>query len=592
MKTILYSALVGCLLCCGGSMGAQQYFRLLEASDKPYEQKIARFSNGDILIGGSPLVGETSAQNGGLNLTRLDACGQVRWATNYQWKNNYMTLKDIQITDLQEIYVYGTAFESPNSEYIFLLKLNSKGGVLAFRVYHGGAVDNFTYNIQVKDNQVVAYGLLLDWGTPKRGFVAAFDEKLNFRWGKVFEPFESTGKMILTKENHYVGRSGFYHFKLNPQGKLLWASTLQSEKDAGLYPAAGPLEVNNGYLFQAIHNNTAFFYKLDYNGTLLWKSDAFMATNQPADMSILTADNILVAYSQPDIEENYTCQLVLTPDGKITQQKKLRVDQPLQNANLYHVVDKKRRVNVIGTSKLQTAETRRPSGFILQYALDSSQGRCFSWESFNDLIINQIPLNFTPLELTFFEPRFRQVEAFITATKRNFTFTESCDLAVENIITLDTLLQCGQNWQVRLPNTDFEWEDEVVANPRILEHPGVYRASDNNCISPTTYVFDFKREPCECNVFLPTAFSPNYDGQNDKLTLFSNCTIRTIQFDIYNRWGSKIFSTDTPDVSWDGMCNQKPAETGLYVAVVRYQLLNESNEPQDGIIVQNIQLVR
>ncbi len=591
MNINFFSAFVACLLWCG-SLWAQQYFRLLEASDKPYEQKIARFSNGHILIGGSPLVGETSAQNGGLNLTRLDACGQVRWATNYQWKNNYMTLKDVHITDLQEIYVYGTAFESPNSEYIFLLKLNSKGEVLAFRVYHGGAVDNFTYNIQVKDNQVIAYGLLLDWGTPKRGFVAGFDEKLNFRWGQVFEPFESSGKMIITEANHYVGRSGFYHFKLNNQGRVEWASTFQSENGSGLYPAAGPLEVNNGYIFQAIHNNTAFFYKIDHNGRLLWKSDAFVANNHAVDMLLLANGNVLVAYNQLGIEENYTCQLILSPDGKITQQKKLMVEQPLQTVNLYHVIDKKRRVNVIGTTALQVARTSRPSGFMLQYALDSLQGSCFRWEPFNKLITNDIPLEFTPLELTFFEPRFRLIEASITSTKRNFKFTESCDLAIENIITLDTLLQCGQNWQVRLPNADFKWEDEATANPRTLEHPGVYRASDNNCINPTTYVFDFKRVPCECNVFLPTAFSPNYDGQNDKLTLFSNCTIRTIQFDIYNRWGSKIFSTDTPDVSWDGMCNQKPAETGLYVAVLRYQLLNESNEPQDGTIVQNIQLVR
>ncbi|MFN7115452.1 MAG: gliding motility-associated C-terminal domain-containing protein [Saprospiraceae bacterium] len=593
MNTRILSALVGWLLWCSGGVGAQQYFRLLETSDKPYEQKIARFANGDILLAGSPLVGETSAQNGGLNLTCLDICGNVRWAMNYQWKKNYMTFKDIKITDNQEIYIYGTAFESPNSEYIFLLKLNSKGGVLAFRVYHGGAVDNFTYNIQVKDNQVIAYGLLLDWNTPKRGFIAGFDEKLNFRWGKVFEPFESVGELIITEDNHYLGRSGFYHIKLNNQGNVLWSSTFRSENGSGLYPVAGPLEVNNGYLFQAIHNNTAFFYKIDQNGRLLWKSEAFPANNHPVNMTLLADGNVLATYSEPGMGENFTCQLLLSPEGKIIQQKKLITDQSLQIATLYHVVDKKRRVNMIGTTELQTGGSARPAGFILQYALDSLAGRCFRWEVFNNLIPNTSSLEFTPLELRFFEPRFRLVEASITSSKRNFTFTESCDIADNNIITFDTLLTCGQNWQVRLPNANFKWEDEVIANPRTLERPGIYRASDNNCISPTTYTFDFQREPCQCNIYLPTAFSPNYDGNNDKLELFSNCTINAIQFSIYNRWGNKVFSSDLPNViSWDGFSKQKPAEAGIYVAVVHYQLLNESNEIEEGSIVQNVQLVR
>jgi len=566
---------------------------LLEALAKPYEQKVARFSNGDILVGGSPLTGETSDQNGGLNMARLDACGNVRWAMNYQWKKNYMKCKDVKINEAQEIFIYGTAFESPNNEYIFLLQLNNKGNVLRFKVYHGGTVDNFTYNIQIKDNKILAYGLLLEYSTPKRGFLAMFDDQLNYKWCKVFQPFESFGEAIITEDNGFLGRSGFYHIKLNADGSLHWAKELKIEAGSGLYPIAGPLAVKDGFIFEAIQDGNAFFYKMDANGNFRWKSDAFPATPHPADMTLLSDGNILATYICPGDNENFPCQLLLNSAGNIIHQQKLFSEPPLKLATIYHSIDaKKRLIHIIGNTDVLAANGNKPSGFLLQYALDSLHGRCFQWDQVQNITSNVTTVQFEPIEMAFFEPRFTNIEASITTTKWNFNFSGNCDKSDINLISLDTLLSCGQNWQVRLPNTNFRWEDEVVENPRTLEKPGVYRASDYNCISPVTYEYHFQRTPCQCNVFLPTAFSPNYDGLNEKLELFSSCTIHQIQFSVYNRWGDKVFSSNELNASWDGKSNQKTAEPGLYVAVIRYQILNDSNEIEEGSIVQNVQLVR
>lgn len=55
-------------------------------------------------------------------------------------------------------------------------------------------------------------------------------------------------------------------------------------------------------------------------------------------------------------------------------------------------------------------------------------------------------------------------------------------------------------------------------------------------------------------LFLPNAFSPNGDGENDSLQIYygNHACIKTLYLVIYNRWGEKVFETDKSDFKWDG----------------------------------------
>jgi gliding motility-associated-like protein len=67
--------------------------------------------------------------------------------------------------------------------------------------------------------------------------------------------------------------------------------------------------------------------------------------------------------------------------------------------------------------------------------------------------------------------------------------------------------------------------------------------------SDTVYVISPDcREP---NIFVPNAFTPNGDGENDLLFVRSS-VIDQVEFAIYNRWGQKIFETTDKSVGWDG----------------------------------------
>lgn len=71
------------------------------------------------------------------------------------------------------------------------------------------------------------------------------------------------------------------------------------------------------------------------------------------------------------------------------------------------------------------------------------------------------------------------------------------------------------------------------------------------------------------NIFFPTAFSPNGDGENDVLKLEGNLT-EEVYWAIYNRWGEKVFEANAIDEAWDGRYKgqEQPLETyGYYLRV-------------------------
>ena len=66
-------------------------------------------------------------------------------------------------------------------------------------------------------------------------------------------------------------------------------------------------------------------------------------------------------------------------------------------------------------------------------------------------------------------------------------------------------------------------------------------------------------------IHLPTAFTPNGDGFNDEYYIGSSL-IRQVQFEVFDRWGGRVFIADQPDFRWDGLReNGKEALPGVYV---------------------------
>lgn len=68
----------------------------------------------------------------------------------------------------------------------------------------------------------------------------------------------------------------------------------------------------------------------------------------------------------------------------------------------------------------------------------------------------------------------------------------------------------------------------------------------------------------ETNIFIPNAFRPNGNGLNDFFEIFVT-NVLEYNLQIFNRWGQRVFSSESPTVHWDGSVNGKPAPIGTYV---------------------------
>jgi gliding motility-associated-like protein len=84
-------------------------------------------------------------------------------------------------------------------------------------------------------------------------------------------------------------------------------------------------------------------------------------------------------------------------------------------------------------------------------------------------------------------------------------------------------------------------------------------------------------------IFIPNSFTPNGDGLNDVLRVYSY-KIRELQFAVFNQWGEKLFETRDQSRGWDGTYNGKTQPSGVYMYVCRMVLTDGTVVDKRGAI--------
>ncbi|MBL7821988.1 MAG: gliding motility-associated C-terminal domain-containing protein [Saprospiraceae bacterium] len=87
------------------------------------------------------------------------------------------------------------------------------------------------------------------------------------------------------------------------------------------------------------------------------------------------------------------------------------------------------------------------------------------------------------------------------------------------------------------------------------------------------------------DVWVPNVFSPNGDGVNDKLSVFSSPEVKKIDnFMIFDRWGEMVYSLrnflpNDPQLGWDGNFRGRESSPAVYVYLVEWRdKANESHK--------------
>ncbi|TND05093.1 MAG: PKD domain-containing protein [Bacteroidetes bacterium] len=89
------------------------------------------------------------------------------------------------------------------------------------------------------------------------------------------------------------------------------------------------------------------------------------------------------------------------------------------------------------------------------------------------------------------------------------------------------------------------------------------------------------------DVFVPSAFSPNGDNQNDVLFVRGAC-IQYLDFFVFNRWGEQVFHTNDPAVGWDGNWRGVACENAVFNYVLKGTLFDGTEFNQSG----NVSLIK
>jgi gliding motility-associated-like protein len=86
---------------------------------------------------------------------------------------------------------------------------------------------------------------------------------------------------------------------------------------------------------------------------------------------------------------------------------------------------------------------------------------------------------------------------------------------------------------------------------------------------------------------IPSAFSPNGDGNNDVLAVEGQA-LDVCNLKVYNRYGIQIFESSNQKNGWDGNSKGRRESPGVYYWTLEY----EFNTGKNGTLSGNTTLIR
>lgn len=137
---------------------------------------------------------------------------------------------------------------------------------------------------------------------------------------------------------------------------------------------------------------------------------------------------------------------------------------------------------------------------------------------------------------------------------------------------------------------------DAVQNPSVLQTSATidettlftYTASDGICSKSDTVLVKVMTFLCDKSyVYVPNAFSPNGDGENDVLYVRS-AMLKELEFRVFNRWGEMVFESFSTQDGWDGTFRDKPLTPDVY----DYYLRAVCIEGEEKILKGNVTLLR
>lgn len=190
--------------------------------------------------------------------------------------------------------------------------------------------------------------------------------------------------------------------------------------------------------------------------------------------------------------------------------------------------------------------------------------------------------------------------------------TTVCYMLVDDVCTIDMEYPAEHDTMIYTPEYpislgtgapagQYLWDNGDTAQLITVQAGGKYvrhRWTECGYYADTFTVAGMPVENC---LWMPTAFTPNGDGKNDRFGPGNNyCQQAFVSFSfaIYNRWGQKVFETNNAGEKWDGAYEGRNAETGTYFYTLHYDYgapftaLNSNAATAPKLIKGEVTLIR
>ena len=157
-----------------------------------------------------------------------------------------------------------------------------------------------------------------------------------------------------------------------------------------------------------------------------------------------------------------------------------------------------------------------------------------------------------------------------------------------NFLPADTTI-CQYGSETLKPNASFSsylWNNDSATASISVKTPGLYylQVTDKyGCVGSDSILLTGKQ--CLIGCYVPNAFTPNGDGNNDlfRPLLFGN--VVKYKFVVFNRWGQQVFQSTLLSDGWDGTIQGVAQPAGTFVWYCIYQLQGEPEQMQKGTVL-------
>jgi len=156
---------------------------------------------------------------------------------------------------------------------------------------------------------------------------------------------------------------------------------------------------------------------------------------------------------------------------------------------------------------------------------------------------------------------------------------DSVDIFANTTSFLDSIA-----W-INVPNVTCSFCETQNVKPPLTEifSVEVFNAAGCRATDEITVFVDQERP-----IYIPTAFSPNSDGSNDRFSIYGGGSIeKIVSVKVFDRWGAQVFSQEgqilnDPLDGWNGRFKGKLMDAGVYIYMIEALFIDGQTEMFGG----------